>query len=58
MKETDKKKPVPTVPQGVWEASPPADNSNEEGSFQNVSVDLQGNGYVSQREQKLTKQQR
>lgn len=58
MKETEKKKPVPTIPQGVWEASPPADDSNEEGAFQNAAVDLQGNGYTSQRKQKLTRQQK
>lgn len=57
MKETDKKKPVPAIPQGVWEASPPDGGSKEEGSFQNAA-DLQGNGYVSQRKQKLTGQQR
>lgn len=42
MKETDKKKPVRTIPEGVWESSRP-NEKNEKGKPQ--KTDLQGNGY-------------
>ncbi|MBQ3665337.1 MAG: hypothetical protein II919_04440 [Lachnospiraceae bacterium] len=52
MKITKKKKPVKTIPNGVWEASrPESDNTNDashsnqkKGTF-SPSTDLQGNGY-------------
>lgn len=48
MKITDKKKPVQTIPKGVWESSrPPAykDTGKETGQPSNKTTDLQGNGY-------------
>ncbi len=48
MKITDKKKPVQTIPKGVWESSRP-DSYKNTGSQQerpvNKTTDLQGNGY-------------
>ncbi len=44
MKITDKKKPISTVPKGVWESSRPVrDKSNNKPA--SPSADLQGNGY-------------
>ncbi len=44
MKITDKKKPITTVPKGVWESSRPAqDKGNDKPDA--PSTDLQGNGY-------------
>lgn len=54
MKKTDKKKPVSTMPKGVWEASRPTGSEREETISQNAAVDLQGNGYPSQRGEKIT----
>ncbi|MBO5092910.1 MAG: hypothetical protein J6C33_00975 [Lachnospiraceae bacterium] len=44
MKITDKKKPVDTIPKGVWESSRPASGKGEKKSS-TPSSDLQGNGY-------------
>lgn len=45
MKKTDKKKPVPTTPQGVWE-SPHTDTARKKSKNPASPVtDLQGNGY-------------
>ena len=44
MKITDKKKPVKTIPQGVWESSRP-DPHKEKSGAATESTDLQGNGY-------------
>ena len=44
MKFTDKKKPVKTIPHGVWESSRP-DQNKEKNSPLSPSTDLQGNGY-------------
>lgn len=44
MKITDKKKPVRTIPSGVWESSRPA-QSKEKHSPASETTDLQGNGY-------------
>lgn len=43
MKATDKKKPVRTIPKGVWESSRPVEQNKTKQS--NISTDLQGNGY-------------
>lgn len=43
MKITDKKKPVHTIPQGVWESSRPTENKDK--STNSTTTDLQGNGY-------------
>lgn len=43
MKITDKKKPIHTVPKGVWESSSPV--QREKGNKSTASTDLQGNGY-------------
>ncbi|MCM1495995.1 MAG: hypothetical protein NC089_09395 [Bacteroides sp.] len=45
MKITDKKKPIPTMPKGLWESSVPRKNKETaEEPFTNTT-DLQGNGY-------------
>lgn len=44
MKITDKKKPVNTIPQGVWEGSNPTKNNKKNGALSSAT-DLQGNGY-------------
>lgn len=43
MKITEKKKPVSTVPKGVWESSRPLQEKEEEN--RSPSVDMQENGY-------------
>lgn len=43
MKSVDKKKPVHTIPEGVWESSRPAQEQNEK--EYSSALDLQGNGY-------------
>ena len=48
MKITDKKKPVQTIPKGVWESSRPRpykDNDTQQERPANKTTDLQGNGY-------------
>lgn len=52
MKITEKKKPVKTIPNGVWEASRPDSDNSEYDSHSDKkkctftpSTDLQGNGY-------------
>ena len=48
MKLTEKKKPVSTVPKGVWESSRPLHEENRE--ERSPSVDMQKKGYpVNQR---------
>lgn len=42
MKITDKKKPINTIPKGVWESSRPA---QEKRTKSTPTTDLQGNGY-------------
>ena len=46
MKITDKKKPVQTIPKGVWESSNPIKEKEKENTS-NKTTDLQGNGYPS-----------
>ena len=45
MKITDKKKPINTIPKGVWESS--RDNQNKTNNHSDAATDLQGNGYPS-----------
>ncbi|MCM1498588.1 MAG: hypothetical protein NC124_08995 [Clostridium sp.] len=44
MKLTDKKKPVETMPKGVWESERP-DKGKAKNSPLSETTDLQGNGY-------------
>lgn len=44
MKITDKKKPIDTIPKGVWESSRPEPNKEKQSSA-TKTTDLQGNGY-------------
>ena len=44
MKITDKKKPINTIPKGVWESSNPITNKRNKNPS-TPSTDLQGNGY-------------
>ena len=44
MKLTDKKKPVETIPKGVWESDRP-NKKNGNHSPLSETTDLQGNGY-------------
>lgn len=49
MKETDKKKPVETIPKGVWESSRLKKSTDKDKLT--LTTDLQGNGYpVNQKE--------
>ncbi|MDE6433284.1 MAG: hypothetical protein K2L07_03515 [Lachnospiraceae bacterium] len=54
MKAVDSKKPVKTIPDGVWESSHntagqstpyPSKKKEQNAHFQNAATDLQGNGY-------------
>ncbi|MBR1930020.1 MAG: hypothetical protein IJ833_00900 [Lachnospiraceae bacterium] len=45
MKITDKKKPINTVPDGVWEADRPDSDKRDKNSELSATTDLQGNGY-------------
>lgn len=45
MKITDKKKPIPTMPKGLWESSSPVKSSAKEKEAFTSTTDLQGNGY-------------
>lgn len=45
MKISDKRKPVKTIPKGVWESSKPAPDK-EQATSVTKSTDLQGNGYL------------
>lgn len=51
MKITDKKKPVSTIPQGVWESSRPDPHKEKPGAA-TESTDLQGNGYPQEQNKK------
>lgn len=48
MKKTEKKKPVSTIPEGVWESSRPNEQEQRQNAYKNVATDLQGNGYPKQ----------
>ena len=45
MKKTDKKTPVPTIPQGVWESSHTDQSDGKAKTPVSPVTDLQGNGY-------------
>lgn len=45
MKMTDKKKPINTMPEGIWESTNPAKNKPKKKGSCSVTTDLQGNGY-------------
>ena len=46
MKITEKKKPVQTIPKGVWESSRSGRNTDKgQDRPSNKTTDLQGNGY-------------
>lgn len=45
MKKTEKKKPVPTIPQGVWESSHTDQPDGKAKTPVSPVTDLQGNGY-------------
>lgn len=42
-KPVDKKKPIHTIPDGVWESSPAEQNKKKDKN--DLTTDLQGNGY-------------
>lgn len=48
MKITDKKKPINTIPSGVWEGSKPVNDKDNT----NNTTDLQGNGYPDNKQDK------
>ncbi len=50
MKITDKKKPVNTIPEGVWESG--RDKQPKKKNASNPATDLQGNGYPSDKKSK------
>ncbi|MCX4327107.1 MAG: hypothetical protein OSJ45_07400 [Lachnospiraceae bacterium] len=53
MKITEKKKPVQTIPEGVWESSRPASSTRKyQDSPFSKTTDLQGNGYPLKKEKK------
>ena len=45
MKITDKKQPIQTAPDGVWESSIPKEHKPAENGRLSLTTDLQGNGY-------------
>lgn len=51
MKLTDKKKPINTMPEGIWESSNPAKNKPEKKGASSVTTDLQGNGYPTNKKE-------
>lgn len=51
MKINDKKKPVNTIPKGVWESSRP-EKDKEQTSSSTQTTDLQGNGYPGKQSKK------
>lgn len=53
MKITDKKKPIKTVPKNVWESS--KTDWKPENSENNITTDLQENGYPVEKEKKTKK---
>lgn len=46
MKDVEKKKSVPVIPQGVWEGSHTDKEEKESNHYKNMVTDLQGNGYA------------
>lgn len=51
MKTSEKKKPVKTIPDGVWESSRPSQKDKRKDN-PTVVTDLQGNGYPTNRQSK------
>lgn len=49
MKITDKKKPIPAIPKGVWESSRPVSDKKREKPDQ-PATDEQGNGYPARQD--------
>jgi len=49
MKETDKKKPIKTIPKGVWESSRPKKDTDK--NEVTLTTDLQENGYPVNRKE-------
>lgn len=51
MNSSKHNEPIKTIPKGVWEASRPDDNCNQDSKKDSntctLSTDLQGNGYPS-----------
>ncbi len=50
MKKTDKKKPIATIPSGVWESSRPKNKADADKSTR--STDAQWNGYPTKNNKK------
>lgn len=50
MKVSEKQKPVRTIPDGVWEASPSKRQKSKEKNNMAPSTDLQGNGYPTNKQ--------
>ncbi len=50
MKVTGKKKPIHTIPGGVWESSRPRSQKGKK-DHPTLTTDLQGNGYPMNRSQ-------
>lgn len=51
MKITDKKKPIDTIPKGIWESSKPV-RDKEESSTTTATTDQQKNGYPVHKQSK------
>ncbi len=51
MKLTDKKKPINTIPKGIWESSDPTHDKDKKQTA-SPSTDLQGNGYPADKQGK------
>ncbi|MBD5465078.1 MAG: hypothetical protein HDR22_04570 [Lachnospiraceae bacterium] len=51
MKITDKKKPIDTIPKGVWESSRPV-RDKKKNNTATPSADQQGNGYPIEKQNK------
>lgn len=51
MKITDKKKPIDTIPKGVWESSRPV-RDKKKNNTATASADQQGNGYPVRKQSK------
>lgn len=56
MKVTEKKKPIPTMPKGVWESSTPYEEQQISPAKhgKEISIDAQGNGYPTMKNKQET----
>lgn len=45
MKEASRNKPINTIPNGVWESSRPVTKKSKKEKKNEITTDLQGNGY-------------